>query len=34
MSDPSARMALPRVGQQEVMVRTAAVADLLRIENW
>lgn len=29
MSDPSARMALPRVGQQEVMVRRAAVAGLI-----
>ncbi len=30
MSDPAARMALPRVGQQEVMVRRAAIADLVR----
>ena len=33
MSDPSARMALPRVGQQEVMVRMAALADILIPES-
>lgn len=33
MANPGARMTLPRVGQQEVMVRTAAVADLLAPEN-
>lgn len=33
MRDPESRMPLPRVGQQEVMVRKAAIAELLERED-